>query len=64
MKRKIFVLALGFMSLVSVLSFTTNEQETTDRKFWGWSEWSCSGNEYMTCCTRVHYDFGWKMDMM
>ncbi len=55
MIRKIFVAVLGIISLTAVMSFTTTEQEKTGRRFWGWSEWNCSKNDYVSCCIRTHY---------
>ncbi|MBV8325023.1 hypothetical protein [Chryseobacterium sp.] len=59
MKKKLFIAAFGILSLASVMSFEASSEagssDSTGRKFWGWSDWNCSGNEYLTCCTRTHY---------
>lgn len=58
MKKRLFIGALSLLTLGSVMSFTSGTSENSEEsssKFWGWSDWNCSGNEYLTCCTRTHY---------
>lgn len=56
MKKRLIITALGLLSLGSIMSFEeSSETSESSRPFWGWSDWNCSGNEYLTCCTRTHY---------
>lgn len=56
MKKRLIITALGLLSLGSIMSFEeSSESSESSRRFWGWSDWNCSGNEYLTCCTRTHY---------
>ncbi|MEC5395335.1 hypothetical protein [Bergeyella sp. RCAD1439] len=62
MKKRILIAIFGLLSLGTIMSFestvdnsTSTSETTSGRKFWGWSDWNCSGNEYLTCCTRTHY---------
>lgn len=57
MKKKLFITVLGLFFIASIMSFEESDSQnfSKGRKFWGWSEWNCSGNEHLTCCTRTHY---------